>query len=194
MACPRRLPPAQQRKGVVENETVKSQDSNSNVEPSVAFSEDKKNNAELIIEDDSPIMGRNLYQLKKLQFQLVLMKILERTICYSKIQEKEVILNTVGVDKNKSYGEEFLNSLYFSLLLPSCTFSFYKVRSFEEAHRGEICLAALFLAAKVHDNSRKVEEASKSQTSLPVVQISMLIPRNLLIAEEIRILQTRLKK
>ncbi|GFT74737.1 hypothetical protein TNCV_562751 [Trichonephila clavipes] len=42
---------------VVESETVKSQDSNSNVEPSVAFSEDKKN-AELIIEDDSSYIGQ----------------------------------------------------------------------------------------------------------------------------------------
>ncbi|GFQ65518.1 eukaryotic translation initiation factor 4 gamma 3, partial [Trichonephila clavata] len=38
---------------VVEKEAVKIQDSNSNVEPSVAFSEINRNNAELIIEPDS---------------------------------------------------------------------------------------------------------------------------------------------
>ncbi|GFT74620.1 hypothetical protein TNCV_4809251 [Trichonephila clavipes] len=38
------------------------------------------------------------------------------------------------------------------------------------------------------------KRSSKPQVSLPVVQISMLIPRNLLTAKDIRILQTRLKK
>ncbi|GFU90141.1 hypothetical protein TNCV_4450271 [Trichonephila clavipes] len=52
------------RRQVVESETVKSQDSNSNVEPSVAFSEDKKN-AELIIEDDSSYIGQECIPAKK---------------------------------------------------------------------------------------------------------------------------------
>ncbi|GFT74652.1 hypothetical protein TNCV_4809381 [Trichonephila clavipes] len=49
---------------IVESETVKSQDSNSNVEPSVAFSEDKKN-AELIIEDDSSYIGQESIPAKE---------------------------------------------------------------------------------------------------------------------------------